>query len=132
MTGKEKAIEILKQMDIYEPYIGGFKQKDKVCFFEEFAGFWIDQEPEAYNKMQEIEQKHGCKVYAVTHEYIEFGECWDYLIVTAYPKEWDDLVYKNGSTFYAFAYVWNKDDELCSEFGSVGVRSFGGGLKRVA
>ena len=32
MTGKEKAIEILKQMDIYEPYIEGFKQKDKVCF----------------------------------------------------------------------------------------------------
>lgn len=94
MTGKEKAIEILKQLDIYEPYIEGFKQKDKVCFFEEFGGFWIDQEPEAYKKMQEIEQKHGCKVYAVTHEYTEFGECWDYLIVTAYPEEWDDLVYK--------------------------------------
>ena len=132
MTGKEKAIEILKQMDIYEPYIEGFKQNDKVCFFEEFAGFWIDQEPEAYKKMQEIEQKHGCKVYAATHEFTEFGECWSYLIVTAYPEEWNDLVYKNGSTFYAFAYVWNKDDELCSEFGSVGVRSFGGGLKRVA
>lgn len=58
MTGKEKAIEILKQLDIYEPYIEGFKQKDKVCFFEEFAGFWIDQEPEAYKKMQEIE-RHG-------------------------------------------------------------------------
>lgn len=119
-------------MDIYEPYIEGFKQKDKVCFFEEFAGFWIDQEPEAYKRMQEIEQKHGCKVYAVTHEYTEFGECWDYLIVTSYPEEWDDLVYKNGSMFYAFAYVWNKDDELCSEFGSVGVRSCGGGIKRVA
>ena len=119
-------------MDIYEPYIEGFKQKDKVCFFESFGGFWIGQEPEAYKKMQEIEQKHGCKVYAVTHEYTEFGECWDYLIVTAYPEEWDDLVYKNGSMFYAFAYVWNKDDEFCSEFGSVGVRSFGGGLKRVA
>ena len=132
MTGKEKAIEILKQMDIYEPYLEGFKQKAKVCFFEEFAGFWIDQEPEAYKKMQEIELKHGCKVYAVTHEYTEFGECWDYLIVTAYPEEWNDLIYKNGSTFFVFAYVWNKDDELCSEFGSVGVRSFGGGLKRVA
>ena len=132
MTGKEKAIEILKQLDIYKPYIDGFREEDKVCFFENFGGFWIDQEPEAYKKMQEIEQKHSCKVYAVTHEYTEFGECWSYLIVTAYPEEWDDLVYKNGSTFYAFAYVWNKDDELCSEFGSVGVRSFGGGLKRVA
>lgn len=54
MTSKEKAIEILKQMDIYESYIEGFKQKDKVCFFEEFAGFWIDQEPEALRILQDI------------------------------------------------------------------------------
>lgn len=132
MTSKEKAIEILKQLDIYKPYIDGFREEDKVCFFENFGGFWIDQEPEAYKKMQEIEQKHDCKVYAVTHEFTEFGECWSYLIVTAYPEEWDDLVYKNGNMFCAFAYVWNKDDEWCSEFGNVGVRSFGGGLKRVA
>lgn len=50
MTSKEKAIEILKQLDIYKPYIDGFREEDKVCFFEEFAGFWIDQEPEAYKK----------------------------------------------------------------------------------
>ena len=132
MTSKEKAIEILKQLDIYKPYIDGFREEGKVCFFENFGGFWIDQEPEAYKKLQEIEQKHGCKVYAVTHEYTEFGECWSYLIVTAYPEEWNDLIYKNGNMFCAFAYVWNKDDEWCSEFGSIGVRSLGGGLKRVA
>ena len=57
MTSKEKAIEILKQLDIYKPYIDGFREEDKVCFFENFGGFWIDQEPEAYKKMQEIEQK---------------------------------------------------------------------------
>lgn len=132
MTSKEKAIEILKQLDIYKPYINGFKDKDKVCFFENFGGFWIDQEPEAYKKMQEIEQKHDCKVYAVTHEFTDFGECWDYLIVTAYPEEWDNLVYKNGNMFSAFAYVWNKTDEWCSEFGNIGIQSFGGGLRRIA
>ena len=57
MTSKEKAIEILKQLDIYKPYIDGFREEDKVCFFENFGGFWIDQEPEACRKMQEIEQK---------------------------------------------------------------------------
>lgn len=132
MTSKEKAIEILKQLDIYKPYINGFKDKDKVCFFENFGGFWLDQEPEAYKKMQEIEQKHDCKVYAVTHEFTDFGECWDYLIVTAYPEEWDNLVYKNGNMFSAFAYVWNKTDEWCSEFGNIGIQSFGGGLRRIA
>lgn len=40
----------MKKMDIYKPYINGFEQKDKVCFFEQFGGFWIDQEPELYAK----------------------------------------------------------------------------------
>ncbi len=29
-------------------------------------------------------------------------------------------------------YVWNKDDERCSEFGTIGVQSFGGGIRRIA
>ena len=70
---KEKAIEIMKKMDIYKPYIKGFRESDKVCFFEGFGGFWIDQEPELHEKMKAIEEKHKCKVYAVTHEYTEFG-----------------------------------------------------------
>lgn len=132
MTKKEKAIEIMKEMDIYKPYINGFKENDKVCFFEGFGGFWIDQEPEIYKKMQEIEQKYDCKVYAVTHELTMFGECYSFLIVTDYPEEWDTLVYTEGNRHTAFAYVWNKDDDWCSEFGSVTVQSFGGGIKRVA
>ena len=56
---KEKAIEIMKKMDIYKPYIKGFRESDKVCFFEGFGGFWIDQEPEVYAKMKAIEKKYG-------------------------------------------------------------------------
>lgn len=132
MTKKEKAIELMKEMDIYKPYINGFRESDKVCFFERFGGYWIDQEPELHEKMKEIEEKYKCKVYAVTHEFTEFGECYSFLIVTDYPEEWDTLVYTEGNRHTAFAYVWNKDDEWCSEFGSVMVRSFGGGIKRVA
>ena len=128
---KEKAIELLKQLDIYKPYIEGFRKSDKVCFFEGFGGFWIDQEPKLYEKMKAIEKKYGCLVYAVTHEYTEFGELYDFLIVTDYPEEWDDLVYSQGNRHTAFAYVWNKDDDWCSEFGDVTVQSFGGGIKRI-
>lgn len=45
ITKKEKAIELMKKMDIYKPYIKGFEERDQVCFFEGFGGFWIDQEP---------------------------------------------------------------------------------------
>ena len=71
-------------------------------------------------------------MYAITHEYTEFGECYSFLIVTDYPKEWATLVHSKGNTHTAFAYVWNKDDDWCSEFGSVMVQSFGGGIRRIA
>ena len=131
-TKKEKAIQFLKEMDIYAPYIKGFRKKDMACFFENYGGFCVDQEPELYAKMRELESKYSCLVYAVTHEFTEFGECYSFLIVTNYPEEWDELVCSEGSRHSAFAYVWNKDDDWCSEFGSVLVRSFGGGIKRIA
>ena len=129
---KEQAVKLMKQLDIYKPYIKGFEKDDSVCFFEQFGGFWVFQEPEIEAKMKEIEKKFDCTVYAITHEYTEFGECYDFLIVTDYTEEWENLVYREGNGFYAFAYVWNKDDEWCSEFGTIGVKSFGGGIKRIA
>lgn len=129
---KDKAIELMKRMDIYTPYIQGFQENGMVCFFERFGGYWADQEPELYEKMKAIEKKYNCLVYAVTHEWFEFGECYSLLIVTAYPEEWATLVQSNGNKHVAFAYVWNKDDDECSEFGSVLVHSFGGGIRRIA
>ena len=49
-----------------------------------------------------------------------------------YEEEWDEMLYPQGNMFYAYAYVWNKSDDFCSEFGTIGIRSFGGGIKRVA
>ena len=76
---KEKAIELLKEMDIYAPYIKGFCEKGMVCFFERFGGYWAEQEPELYEKMKALEKKYNCLVYAITHEYTDFGECYSFL-----------------------------------------------------
>lgn len=128
---KLKAIELMTKLDIYKPYIKGFKDENEVCYFERFAGFWAFQDAELVQKIKEIEQKHNCLVYAVTHEFTEFGECYDLLIVSDYKEEWDyELEKVAPNTYSAFAYVWNKDDEWCSEFGSIGIQSFGGGIRR--
>lgn len=37
---KEIAINYLKKLDIYRPYIKGFKNENNVCFFENYGGFW--------------------------------------------------------------------------------------------
>ena len=90
---KQKAIELMNKLDIYKPYIKGFKDKNSVCFYENFGGFWAYQEPELMAKIKEFEEKHNVLVYAVTHEYLEFGECYDFLYILSHEKE--DLVYVN-------------------------------------
>lgn len=131
-TKKDKAIQFLKKLDIYTPYIKGFEEKDMVCFFENYGGYWAYQEPELLAKIKEIEKKYNCLVYAITHEYTEFGECYSLLLITDYPEEWDTLLQSEGNSHCAFAYVWNKDDDWCSELGDIMIKSFGGGIKRIA
>lgn len=131
---KEKAIEIMKKLDIYKPYIEGFEKNNDVCYYEGVgAGFWAWQDKELEKKIKEIEQKYDCTVYAVTHEYTEFGELYDFLLVTSDKEDWDFLLSesKDDNTYIVFSYVWNKSDEYCSELGSIGIATFGGGIRRV-
>ena len=128
---KQKAIELMNKLNIYKPYIHGFETDNKVCFFENFGGFWAYQEPELMDKIKEIEKTHNVLVYAVTHEYLEFGECYDFLYIPDYKNEWKYALIPQKDIFYSYAYVWNKTDDNCSEFGTIGIRSFGGGIKRV-
>ena len=129
---KAKAIEIMKQMGIYKPYVDGFEKDDHVCFFEFYGGYWVYQEPEVEAKMKALEKEYGCKVYAITHEYTQFGECYSFLLVSKYKQEWSRCVVSKKNKHYAFAYVWNKTDDWCSEFGTIAVQSYGGGIKRIA
>ncbi len=129
---KIKALELMKKLDIYKPYIKGFKENNEVCFFEGFGGFWAWQDEELQNKIKKLEEKYNCTVYAVTHEYTDFGELYDFLIVTDYKEEWNDLLNNVQGGYYAFAYVWNKTDNDLSEFGTISLQSFGGGIRRIA
>ena len=129
---KQKAIELMTELAINKPYIIGFKKDNKVCLYERFAGFWVEQYPEIEKIMREIEKEYNCCVYAITHEYLSFGECYDFLIVPNDDADWDYVMdYLIDGSFYVFAYVWNKTFQSCSEFGSIAVKSLGGGLCRV-
>ena len=126
---KAKAVEVMQKLDIYKPYINGFKAKDsKPCMYERFGGYWLYQYPELAKKVKEYEQEHNCVVFAVTHEYTDFGELYDFLFVDKYGC---DLTEEDDVT-YLYAYVWNKTNEFFSECGEIGVKSLGGGIARVA
>lgn len=130
---KKKAIEIMNKLDIYKPYIKGFEKEDKVCFFERFAGYSAYQEPELIEKIKEFEEEYDALVFAVTHEYLEFGECYDFLYVPDCKEDWDDIAFGNfdDGRCYAWAYVWNKDHDQCSESGTITLQLFGGGIRRI-
>ena len=128
---KEQAIKYLQQLDIYKPYIDGFEKHDHVCVFERFAGFWVYQYPEIEAKMKAIEKEFDCTVYAITHEFMQFGECYSFLFVSKYKEEWNTLLRSNKNIHSAFAYVWNKSDDWCSELGDVSVKSGFGGITRI-
>ncbi len=132
MTQKEVAISAMKSLDIYKPYIKKFEKDGTVTLFERFGGYYIDehQEPELLKKMREFEEETGSLVYAVTHNIFEFGECYSFLIISKYEEEWS-MILEEIKDGYAFSYVWNKTDDCCSEFGTIAVRSFGGGIARV-
>lgn len=129
---KEIAIRCLETLDIYKPYIRKFKSKEGIpCFFENFAGFYADQEEKLWNKIKEIEAERGYIVYAITHEFTNGDETWSMLCV---PQDvtMEDILSETGSNmFYAFAYVWNESAEYFSEAGDIVVRAAYGGIKRV-
>ena len=74
---------------------------------------------------------HFIFLYFFIHHFAEFGECYCYLYVNSDETLWkeDRQSLEDG---YAFAYVYNKDDDFCSEFGSIGIRPQFGGLVRTA
>lgn len=133
MTKNEFAYLALSRLEIYEPYIEKFKEDGTATLFENYAGFYIHEntEPELLAKIRAIESKHRVTVYAVTHEYTSFGELYDLLVVENDDDDDAVLTLKDLSDGYAFAYVWNKTDDIFSEFGQIMVKSFGGGIKRV-
>jgi hypothetical protein len=102
------------------------------CFYENFAGFWADQEPELYSKIKEVEVEYNCLVYAITHEITNYGETWSMLCVPESADGIEDVIGSfNQREYYAFSYTWNKSNPIFSELGDVVIMARLGGIKRI-
>ena len=129
---KAEAIKRMKVLDLYKPYINLFEQADEVFLSEMTGGVYeFSNNTELVAKVKEFEEEHNALVYHVIHTLTQFGELYSFLYVSDYEEEWemDNADIEDG---YALAYVWNKDDEWCSEFGSIGVLGKFGGIVRTA
>lgn len=131
-TQKDIAVRCLETLHVYKPYTRKFKSKASIpCFFENFAGFYANQEQKLWDKIKQVESEFNCVVYAITHEYIEDNETWSMLCVPENCTLEDVLERAGVNDFYAFAYVWNESVDYLSEFGDVCVRAGLGGIYRL-
>ena len=129
---KTEAVKRMKMLDLYNPYIKAFKDKDEIFMSEMTGGVYeFSSNTELCNKVKEFEAEYEALVYHVIHTLTEFGELYSFLYVSDYEEEWE-MDNEDISEGYALAYVWNATDEWCSEFGSIGVRGKFGGIVRIA
>ena len=127
---KQEAIERMKMLKLFPNIIKEF-EKEGIINMSENGGYlyWLDSDQQAM--VDEFEAKHNALVYHVIHSYTQFGEMYALLYVSDDEDEWgydkDDI--RCGCIL---AYVKNVTDDMCSEFGSIGVRPQYGGLVRTA
>lgn len=90
--------------------------------------YWLTEEEQA--KVKEIEKEYNIVVYHVIHHFAEFGECYCMLYLDNNEIDFvnDDDMLEEG---IVYAYVWNKDDDICSEFGSIMIKAVNGGVVRI-
>ena len=127
---KQEAVARMKSLKLYPNIIREFEEKD-VINLSENGGilYWLSDEQKQYVK--EFEETYNTLVYHVIRSFTEFGELLTFLYVSDEQEEWEydreDL--KGG---YTCAYVKNLDEDLFSEFGSIGIKMQFGGLVRTA
>ena len=131
---KEQENEILERMKLLKldkSCIDALLKNHKIWESEGFGALYEINEEEQ-KIVDKFKQKHPDRyVYHMIHNKFEVGECYSILYVSSDINEWeqDKEDIKDG---YVFAYVYNKDCEWCSEFGSIAVRPSFGGLVRLS
>lgn len=126
---KEEALKRMEMLKMSRQCINAFKRGE--IWESEGIGALYECNDNEKKLIKDFEEDSGCLVYHMIHNKFDFGECYTMLYVSNDTEEWEQDIedLKNG---YPLAYVKNIDDDWCSEFGCVGIRSSIGGLVRVS
>lgn len=124
----QEALKRMEMLNLSKQCINAFKDGN-VWESEGYGALYECNEKEK-EIIKQFEKENKSLVYHMIHNRFEFGECYTILFVSNYKGEWgaDIRDIKNG---IILAYVKNIDDDYCSEFGSVAIKSQFGGLVRI-
>lgn len=131
-----RRLKMLARKGLHPDVVRQFEDEGLVDYSERisFGGgaagglYWVDESNFAA-RIKNVEESEGILVYHATHEHTGFGELLDLFYVSKDVEEWS-ADHEDLEQGYTFAYVLNLDDDLCSEYGSIGFRVSGGGLIR--
>lgn len=128
---KEEAIQRMRILKLYSTVLQDFAANERINYSFSNFGFlyWLDKDME--ERVRRFEEKYGYLVYHVIDNPTSIGRMHSYLYVSSNEEEWEqdrqDL--KDGCPI---VYVENVDDEVLSEFGSIGIELRNGGVIRTA
>ena len=120
----------MEKLHLSKQCISAFR-KGKVWESENIGALYeLNEEEQKIVDMFEKEHKNY-RVYHIIHNLFEFGEVYSLLYVDTELEEWKyfDSDLEDNITF---VYAYNKTDNNCSEFGSIGIKSNIGGLIRIS
>ena len=134
VSAKDKKLEAVKRMrimGIFPEAVKQFSEENLISIsYPPFGAlFWADGED--LDEIKNFERKNNVLVYFVIRSYTSIGRMDSYLFVSDYKNEEWAMDRKDLKNNQAFAYVRNRDDEICSEFGLIGFeRTIAAGLVR--
>lgn len=126
---KQEAIKRMKQLGLYTNAIREFEKDNVLSRSDNGILFWLtDEEKRLVSK---FEREYDIVVYHVIRNNTKFGMLLSLLYVSNDEDEWkmdqEDIQQRT-----PIAYVYNVNEPMFSEFGSIGVENRYGGLVRTA
>lgn len=126
---KQEAIKRMRKLGIMEQPIKEFEEEGKLNL-SEGPGllYWLDDDEQ--KMVKEFEEGENGLVYHVIKQKTNIGLLYSLMYVSEYDEEWE-MDNEDLGEGQALAYVVNKTMPDCSEYGTIGIQSINGGLKRV-
>lgn len=132
---QQEVINRMKILKLHENVVRDYVDDNVINVSERMSAvfdgmlFWAHED--LTKTIRDFEEKYGVIVYHVQKMNTTFGLLYTFLYVNeAEEDNWEEEreELKDG---YLYAYVYNADDDLCSEFGSVQVAPKNGGITRL-
>ena len=124
-----EAVNRMKLLGLHENAIQDFVNEGKLNLSDN-TSLTPELVASGFEELVRLQQETGNLVYHVVKTRTTFGLMYSFFYVSKYEEEWfmDNADLQEG---YAVCYVYNADDELSSEYGSIGFEMKFGGIVRV-